>query len=95
MNNERSQTVVHLETHRLPLPSLGVKVKVSSQEESERPSPLWPLRSVSKLRVLKVKQGNKYLVIIPSLGGCRIIRVVRIVVVWAVLEVRCIQSLHT
>ena len=33
--------------------------------------------------------------VVPSLGGSRIIRVVRIIVVGAVLKVRRIQSLHT
>jgi len=42
-----------------------------------------------------VKQADKYLMIIPSLGGCRIIRVARIIVMGAVLEIRCIQCLHT
>lgn len=33
--------------------------------------------------------------VVPSLCDGRVIRVVRIIIVWAVLEVRCIQSLHT
>jgi len=33
----------YLDAHPLSLPNLGIEVKVGSQEESERPSPLWPL----------------------------------------------------
>lgn len=33
--------------------------------------------------------------VISSFGGSRIVRVVRIIVVWAVLEVRRIKSFHT
>ena len=31
------------DAHPLSLPNFGIEVKVGSQEESERPSPLWPL----------------------------------------------------
>jgi len=40
-------------THSLSLPDFGHEIKVGSQEEPERPSPLWPLRgSAPKLRKL-------------------------------------------
>lgn len=42
-----------------------------------------------------MKQINAYLVIIPPLGSSRIIRVVRIIVVWAILKVRRVQGFHT
>jgi hypothetical protein len=69
MSTNHSPTVI---THSLPLPSFCVEVKVGSQEESERPSPFWSLRGVSKLRT----PIDAHLVVIPSLGGGRIIRVV-------------------
>ena len=42
-----------------------------------------------------VKRIDAYLVVIPSFCGGRVIRVVRIIVVWTILEVRRIQSFHS
>ena len=42
-----------------------------------------------------MKQLDTYLMIISSLSGSGIVRVVRIVVIWAVLGVRCVECFHT